>query len=135
MPLYLSYLARAYADLGRFDDTRRCIGEAMTTVETTKESWCEAELHRMAGEIALLSGEPDAARAEAYFERTLAVARKQQAKSWELRAAMSMARFKRDQGKAQQARELLAPVYGWFTEGFETLDLKEAKALLDDLHA
>ena len=68
-----------------------------------------------------------------YFERALAVARQQQAKSWELRAAMSMARLWRDQGKPQQARELLAPVYGWFTEGFDTLDLKEAKALLDEL--
>ena len=73
--------------------------------------------------------------AEAYFERALAVARKQQAKSWELRAAMSMARLWRDQGKRQEARDLLAPVYGWFTEGFDTLDLKEARALLDELHA
>ena len=72
-------------------------------------------------------------KAEAYFERALAVARQQQAKSWELRAAMSMARLWRDQGKPQQARELLAPVYGWFTEGFDTLDLKEAKALLAEL--
>jgi predicted ATPase len=72
-----------------------------------------------------------AAKAEAYFERALSVARQQQAKSWELRAAMSMARLWRDQGKPQQARELLAPVYGWFTEGFDTRDLKEAKALLD----
>jgi predicted ATPase len=71
----------------------------------------------MAGEIALLSPEPDAAKAEAYFERALAVARKQQAKSWELRAAMSMARLWRDQGKRDEARDLLAPVYGWFTEG------------------
>ena len=120
MPLYLSHLARAYAELGQFDDAWRCIGEAMTAVETTKERWCEAEIHRMAGEIALKSPEPDAAKAEAYFERALAVARKQQAKSWELRAAMSMARLWRDQGKRQQARELLAPVYGWFTEGFDT---------------
>jgi predicted ATPase len=75
--------------------------------------------------------EPDAAKAETYFERALAVARKQQAKSWELRAAMSMARLWRDQGKKQQAHDLLAPVYGWFTEGFNTLDLKTAKALLD----
>ena len=89
----------------------------------------------MAGEIALLSPEPDAAKAEACFERALAVARQQQAKSWELRAVMSMARLWRSQGKAQQARELLAPVYGWFTEGFDTLDLKEARALLDELHA
>ena len=76
---------------------------------------------------------PDAAKAEEYFDHALAVARKQQAKSWELRAAMSLARLWRDQGKRQQARELLAPVYDWFTEGFDTLDLKEAKALLDDL--
>jgi predicted ATPase len=75
------------------------------------------------------------AKAEAYFERALAVARQQQAKSWELCAAMSMARLWRDQGKRDAARELLAPVYGWFTEGFETLDLREAKALLDELHA
>ena len=75
----------------------------------------------------------NSAKAEAYFERALAVARQQQAKSWELRAAMSMARLWRDQGKTQQARELLAPVYGWFTEGFDTLDLQEAKALLAQL--
>jgi predicted ATPase len=72
-------------------------------------------------------------KAEAYFDRALAVARQQQAKSWELRAAMSMARLWRDQGKPDEARELLTPVYGWFTEGFDTLDLKEAKALLDEL--
>ena len=87
----------------------------------------------MAGEIALKSPQPDATKAEGYFERALAVARQQQAKSWELRAAASLARLWRDQGKPQQARELLAPVYGWFTEGFDTLDLKEAKALLDAL--
>ena len=79
------------------------------------------------------SPKPDAAKAEGYFERALSVARQQQAKSWELRAAMSMARLWRDQGKRDEARELLAPVYGWFTEGFDTLDLKEAKALLDEL--
>jgi predicted ATPase len=134
-PLYLSYLAWAYADLGQFEDARRCIGEAMTLVETTKETWHEAEINRMAGEIALKSPQPDAAKAEAYFERGLAVARKQQAKSWELRAAMSMARLWRDRGKRQHARELLAPVYGWFTEGFDTLDLTQAKTLLDELHA
>ena len=87
----------------------------------------------MAGEIALNSPEPDVVKAEAYFEHALAIARQQQAKSWELRAAMSMARLWRDQGKRDEARELLAPVYGWFTEGFETRDLKEAKALLDEL--
>ena len=131
----MSHLAGAYAELGQFEDAWRCIGEAMTAMETTKERWCEAEIYRVAGEIALMSPEPDAAKAQAYFERALAVARKQQAKSWELRAAMSMARLWRDQGKPQQARDLLAPIYGWFTEGFDTLDLKEAKALLEELRA
>ena len=135
IPWYLSLLGRAYAELGKFDDASRCIGEAMAAVETTKERWCEAEVNRTAGEIALLSPQPDAAKAEAYFERALVVAHEQQAKSWELRAAMSMARLKRDQGKQEQARELLAPIYGWFTEGFDTLDLKEARGLLDELHA
>jgi predicted ATPase len=135
VPFYLSQWTRAYAELGQFDDAWRCIGEAMTAVETTKETWCEAEVHRISGELALKSTEPDAAKAEAYFERSLAVARKQQAKSWELRAAMSMARLWRDQGKRYEARNLLAPVYSWFTEGFDTLDLKEAKAMLDELHA
>jgi predicted ATPase len=93
----------------------------------------EAEVHRIAGEIALKSPKPDAAKAEEYFERALTVARQQQAKSWELRAAMSLARLWRDQGKRDAASDLLAPVYGWFTEGFDTLDLKEAKALLDEL--
>ena len=107
----------------------------MTKVETTKESWFEAEIKRMAGEIALLLPDPDATKAEEYFEHALAVARRQQAKSWELRAATSLARLWRDKGKPQQARELLAPIYSWFTEGFDTLDLKEAKALLDELQA
>ena len=128
-------MAIAHADLGQIDDAWRCIGEAISTIETTKERWFEAETNRIAGEIALKSPEPDAAKAEAYFERALAVARQQQAKSWELRAAMSLARLWRDQGKVQQARELLAPVYGWFTEGFDTRDLKEAKALLEELAA
>ena len=87
----------------------------------------------MAGELALRSPERDAAKAQAYFERALAVARVQQAKSWELRAAMNLARLWRDQGKRDEARDLLAPVYGWFTEGFDTPDLREAKALLDEL--
>jgi predicted ATPase len=105
----------------------------MRTVETTKERLWEAEVYRTAGEIALRSPELDAAKAEAYFERALAVARQQQAKSFELRTAMSMARLWRDQGKRQQARDLLAQVYGWFTEGFDTLDLKQAKGLLEEL--
>jgi predicted ATPase len=109
------------------------MSEAMMAIETNKERWFEAEANRIAGQISLLSPEPNAAKAQGYFERALQIARQQQAKSWELRAAMSMARLWRDQGKPQQARELLAPVYGWFTEGFDTLDLKEAKALLEEL--
>jgi class 3 adenylate cyclase/predicted ATPase len=134
-PVWLSLLARAYGELGQFDDAWSHIGEAITAVETTKETWYEAEVHRIAGEIALMSPERDLAKAEACFERALAVARAQQAKSWELRAAISVARLWRDQGKRDEAREILAPVYGWFTEGFDTLDLKQAKALLDELHS
>jgi predicted ATPase len=134
VPLFLPHLARAHAELGQFEEAWRSIGEAVNLVETTKQTWCEAEIHRTTGEIALMSPEPDAAKAQAYFERALAVARGQQAKSWELRAATSLARLWRDQGKQDEARDLLAPIYGWFTEGFNTLDLKQAKALLDELH-
>ena len=132
-PLHLLHLAMAYAELGQPDDARRCIDDAIDKVERSKEKWCEAELHRIAGEITLKSLAPDTEKAERYFDRALAVARQQQAKSWELRAAMSLARLWRDEGKSQQARELLAPIYGWFTEGFDTGDLKDAKALLEEL--
>jgi class 3 adenylate cyclase/predicted ATPase len=133
MPIYLSWSAGTYAKLGKFDDAWRCIGEAVTAIETRKETWCEAEVNRVAGEVALISSTSDLLKAEACFERALTVARQQQAKSWELRAAMSLARLWRDQGKRSEARELLAPVYGWFAEGFDTRDLKEAKALLEEL--
>jgi len=123
---WLAFLAKAYADLGQFDDAWRRISEAMTTMESIKEKWCEAEVNRIAGEITLKSPDSDVAKAESYFERALVVARQQQAKSWELRAAMSMARLWRDQEKRDEAGDLLAPVYGWFTEGFDTLGLKEA---------
>jgi predicted ATPase len=132
-PSYLSVLAWSYAKLDRFAEAWRSISEAVTIIVTTKERWCEAEVNRMAGEIERMSPVSDAAKAEAYFERAVAVARAQQAKSWELRAAISMARLWRDQGKRDAARDLLAPVYGWFTEGFDSVDLKEAKALLDAL--
>jgi class 3 adenylate cyclase/predicted ATPase len=135
MPFYLLLLARAFAELGQHDEAWRCIGEAMSAVETTGERWCQAEIYRGTGEIALLSSGADTAKAEAHFGRALEVAREQETKSWELRAAMSMARLWSDQGKRQQAHDLLAPVYGWFTEGFDTLDLKEAKALLEQLKA
>jgi predicted ATPase/class 3 adenylate cyclase len=133
IPRFLLHLERAYAELGQFEQAWRSVGEAMAVIANTKEKLWEGEVHRAAGEIALIWPAPDAAKAESCFERALTIARAQQAKSWELRAAMSMAQLWRDQGKQQQAHDLLAPVYGWFTQGFDTLDLKQAKALLDEL--
>jgi predicted ATPase len=109
------------------------IDEALARVESAKEKWAEAEIHRVAGEIALRSPAPDTARAESYFTTALAIARQQQAKSWELRTATSYARLMLDQGRVREAHDLLASVYAWFTEGFDTKDLKEARALLDEL--
>ena len=127
-------LAIGHADSGRFDDAWRCIGKAMAAMQATKERWCEAEAHRVAGEIALKSPQRDVAKAQAYFEHALTLARTQQAKSWELRAATSLARLLSDQGKRQTARDLLAPVHDWFKEGFDTADLRTARALLCELH-
>jgi predicted ATPase len=123
-PWHLGHLAIAYAELGQPDDAWRCIDDAIEKVERSKEKWCEAEVHRIAGEIALKSPAPDTEKAEKYFDRALALA---------LGAAMSLARLWRDQGRRDEAHGLLAPVYCWFTEGFDTLDLKDAKALLDEL--
>jgi len=126
--------SRKGAPLRRAPGLRASTGTgAMSAVDATSERWNEPNIHRIAGEIALMSPESDAAKAEAYFGRALEIARAQQARSWELRAATSLARLWRDQDKRQQARDLLAPVYGWFTEGFDTLDLKEAKALMEEL--
>jgi predicted ATPase len=133
LPTHLSYLALAYGDIGQFDDACHSISEATNMIKTTKEKWFEAETNRIAGEIALKLPAPDTEKAEKHFESALAIARQQQTKSWELRAATSLARLWRDQGKRDEARELLTPVYGWFTEGFDTRDLKQAKALLDEL--
>ena len=116
VPLWLPYLSRAYAGIGQLDLAWHSVEEALTMAQATGERWIEAEVHRTAGEVALVEPSPDAVKAEAYFQRALAIARQQQAKSWELRAAMSMARLWRDQGKREEARDLLAPVYGWFTE-------------------
>jgi class 3 adenylate cyclase/predicted ATPase len=133
IPRHLAYLARSYGDVARFDNAWRCIGEAVAAEEATGERWFEAETQRTAGDIALMSPARDAAKAEAYFRHALGIARAQSARSWELRAATSMARLWRDQGKRTEAHDLLAPIYGWFTEGFDTPDLKEAKALLEEL--
>ena len=126
-------LAMAHADSGQFDEAWHCIGKAMTAMQATKERWCEAEANRIAGEIALKSPERDVIKAQAYFEHALAVSRAQQARSWELRATMSMARLLSAQGKREAARNLLATICDWFTEGFDTSDLREAKALSIEL--
>ena len=132
-PLFLSYLAQANADIGRFDAAWTNIHEAIGEVETTKENWCEAEINRIAGEISLLGTKPDLVKAEAYFANALEIARRQQAKSWELRAAMSAARLFSARGRREPAHEILSPVFDWFTQGFDTLDLREAKLLLEAL--
>ena len=106
--------------------------EALSLVESTGERWFEAELHRVRGEILLQSADPEWARPEECFRYAITLAQSQQAKLWELRAAVSLARLWRDQGRRAEAHHLLAPVYGWFTEGFDTQDLKDAKALLDE---
>jgi class 3 adenylate cyclase/predicted ATPase len=133
LPLHLSYLARAYVELGQFDDARRCTAEAIAGIETSKEKWHEAEIYRIAGEIALLSLQPDRAKAETCFHQALAIARAQGSRSWELRATMSLARLWGDQGRRREGRDSLASVIGQFAEGFDTFDLRQAKVLLDVL--
>jgi predicted ATPase len=129
-PYQLAQLAEAYARIGDTREGLECIGEAFARAEETGERWYDSELVRLKGD--LLAGASPAS-AEACFRRGIEIAREQDAKMWELRAAMSLARLWRDQGKRAEARDLLAPIYGWFTEGFDTADLKEAKALLDEL--
>jgi tetratricopeptide (TPR) repeat protein len=133
LPFCLMTLAEVCQQAGQPEEGLKRIAEAAELLETTKERWAEAEILRMRG--ALLLSMHEAAAAEDSYRQALEVARQQQAKLWELRAALSLARLWRDQGKREEARDLLAPVYGWFTEGFDTVDLKEAKALLDELAA
>jgi len=132
-PYFLGLQAEAQGGFGAAEEGLDLVAKALDRVEETGERWFEAKLHRIMGELMLRLPKADPGAAETQFEHAAATAREQGAKPWELRAAMSMVRLWRDQGKLQQARELLAPVYGWFTEGFDTLDLKEAKVLLDEL--
>jgi predicted ATPase len=133
-PLASILLARAYKMAGQPSEGLRVLEEPLGRVAYTREGWTEAELHRVRGELLLTSrADTDPIEAEACFQCALAVARSQAAKMWELRAATSLARLWRDQGRRAEAYDLLAPVYGWFTEGFETPDLRDAKALLDEL--
>jgi class 3 adenylate cyclase/predicted ATPase len=132
-PYCLGLLAEAYGAGGHPDEGLTALAEALAVTDTTELRYYAAELSRLQGTLLLQQAVPDAAQAEACFHQALDVARQQQAKSWELRAAMSLARLWQQQGKRAEARELLAPVYGWFTEGFDTADLQEAKALLEEL--
>jgi predicted ATPase len=128
-------LADAFASCGNVDEGFATVEEALAMMRTGGENFCLSEIHRIKGELLLAGSVNNGDAAEAAFGEALSVARALQAKLLELRAAMSLARLWPDQGKVQQARELLAPVYGWFTEGFDTRDLKEAKALLEELAA
>ena len=130
---YSARLGEAYGRIGQVEEGLRLLAEALAVVD--KDPWYEAEMHRIKGELLLLQAVPDAPQAEACFQQALAVTRRQQAKSWELRAALSLSRLWQQQGKRTAARELLAPLYSWFTEGFDTPDLQEARALLEDLGA
>jgi predicted ATPase len=130
-PLALVLLAEAYAKFGRVEDGLNCLAEAMRLIETTHERIVAADLNRLRGDLLHAIGDQSAA--EQSFHQALAVARKQGAKLWEVRAATSLARLWRNQSKRIEARDLLAPIYGWFTEGLDTPDLKEAKVLLDEL--
>jgi predicted ATPase len=132
-PYYLALLAEAYGQAGQPELGLPCLAEALTLVETTEERWWEAEVYRLKGELLLRLSPPDVPQAIACLHQALDVARRQQAKTLELRAALSLGRLWQQQSKRDQARQLLAAVYSWFTEGFETPDLQEATALLKDL--
>jgi predicted ATPase len=161
VPYFLALLAEAYRTMGQAEEGLGVLAEALAVVEITGERLCEAELYRLKGQLTLQSktgltqvgsksqasqttsavpspryptpSTQAEAEAEACFHRAIEIARKQQAKSWELRAVVSLSRLWQRQGKKDEARHMLAEVYGWFTEGFETKDLQEAKALLEEL--
>ena len=128
---WLGFLAEAHFQAGQFDEALTALDRAEEAAGATGECHYQAELYRLRGVVLAATG--DAAEAESWLQRAIDTARSQQAKSLELRAATNLARLWRDQDKHAQAHDLLAPIYGWFTEGFNTADLKEAKALLDEL--
>jgi predicted ATPase len=134
VPYFLALLAAIELAYEKADEGMAAVSKVLEMTGRTGSRLMDPELYRLKGELLLLSRGPGSEpNAEVAFSHAIEIARRQNTKSWELRAAMSMARLWRDQGKVQQARELLAPVYGWFTEGFDTRDLKEAKALLEEL--
>ena len=131
VPFFLTMLASALGNAGRPTEGLKQLNEAVRQIETTKERWSESDVHRVRGELLIAVG--DAVVAEKSLYQAIGVARRQSAKLFELRAAASLARLWRDQDKRTEARDLLAPIYNWFTEGFDTPVLKDAKALLDEL--
>ena len=133
VPYFCTLLAEVADHLGHTADGLQALAEADTLMEQQEERWWEAEIHRLRGVLLLRQPGTPQAEAEAWLRRALDVALRQQARSLELRAAMSLARLWQQQGKQAEAHALLAPIYGWFTEGFDTADLQEAKALLEVL--
>ena len=133
MPYNLALLADAHATAGRPREALSFVAEALAWSQRTGERWFEAEQHRLKGELLQLDSDGDGDEADSCLRRALNLARAQSARSWELRAAMSLARLWRNEGRRDEASALLAPVYGWFREGSATPDLKDATALLEDL--
>jgi predicted ATPase len=133
VPFLCAVLADVAAQLGHTEDGLQALAEAHTLVEQQEERWWEAEIPRLRGILLLRQTMTPQEEAETWLRRALDVARRQEAKSLELRAAMRLARLWQQQGKRAEARDLLMPIYGWFTEGFDTADLQEAKALLEEL--
>ena len=133
VPFYSMVLGEASLRLKRFDEAERLLDEAVEIINRTGHRMHEAEVHRVLGELHQQQPIPDAKAAEAHFVKAVEVARAQEAKGWELRAAMGLARLWREQGKHREASDVLAPIYNWFTEGFDTQDLKAARELLESL--
>jgi predicted ATPase len=133
MPWLLIELADAHKKAGRPDEGRLLLGEALDNMSRTEQRFWESEVYRLQGECLFALPVPDTSKAESCFQRAISIAQNQSAKSWELRAATSLAKLWQGQGKRQEAYDLLDPVYSWFTEGFDTADLIDAKALLDEL--
>jgi predicted ATPase len=130
-PFFIAFLARACEIAGEVEEAMTLLDEALRIMQRTRERWFAAELNRHKGQLLLRQGHPE--DAEELYRKALSIAREQEAKLWELRAVVSLARLRRDQGCRAEACDLLAPVYGWFAEGFDTPDLKEAKSLLEEL--
>jgi predicted ATPase len=131
MPHHIALVARAHAIAGQVEEALTQLDDALQMIERTGERWLVAELYRHKGLLLLRQGHTEAA--EELYRKALRIAGEQEAKLWELRAAVSLARLWRDQARRTEAHDVLARVYGWFTEGFDTPDLKDAKALLDEL--